>query len=64
MRPSGRSAIIGGMYANVASFILILIGSLFAVLGIFLGGNLFVAVIGLLAILAGGKLSIAARASA
>ena len=49
------------MYANVASFILILIGSLFAVLGIFLGGNLLVAVIGLVAILAGGKLSMAAN---
>jgi hypothetical protein len=64
MRPRRCGAIICGMYANVASFILILLGSLFAVLGIFLGGNLLVAVIGLLAILAGGKLSIAARASA
>ena len=52
------------MYANVASAMLIVIGSVFAVLGIFLGGNLLVAVIGLLAILAGGKLSLAARGSA
>jgi membrane-bound ClpP family serine protease len=51
------------MHANVASAILIIIGAVFAVLGLFAGGNLVVAVIGLVAILAGGALSVAARTS-
>jgi hypothetical protein len=49
------------MYANVASGALIIIGSVFAVLGLLAGGNLVVATIGLLAIFAGGALSLAAR---
>jgi membrane-bound ClpP family serine protease len=51
------------MYANMASATLIVIGALFAVLGLFAGGNLVVAVIGLVAILAGGALNLAARRS-
>ena len=51
------------MYANVASAILIVIGALFAVLGLFAGGNMLVSVIGLLAILAGGGLSLFSRKS-
>jgi hypothetical protein len=46
------------MYANVASGALIVIGALFAVLGL-LGTNLAVAGFGLLAILGGGLLSLA-----
>ena len=51
------------MYASVASATLITIGALFAVLGLFAGGNLPVMIIGLLAVLAGGGLSVAARPS-
>jgi membrane-bound ClpP family serine protease len=61
-RPRGAHGV-EGMYANAASAILIIIGALFAVLGLFAGGNLVVAVIGLVAILAGGALSLAARRS-
>lgn len=46
------------MYVNVASGALITIGAVFAVLGL-LGINLAVAGLGLLAILAGGLLSLA-----
>ena len=59
----GAHAGLRDMYANAASAILIIIGAVFAVLGMFAGGNIVVAVIGLVAILAGGALSIAARRS-
>ena len=51
------------MYANLASGILIVIGAVMAVLGFLLAANLLVVGIGLLAVLAGGVLSIAARRS-
>ena len=51
------------MYANVASGALIVIGAVFAVLGLLAGGNPVVAVIGLVAIAVGGMLSLAARRS-
>jgi VIT1/CCC1 family predicted Fe2+/Mn2+ transporter len=48
------------VYANVASGALIIIGSLFAVLGLF-GGRLEWAALGLLAVFGGGALSLLAK---
>ena len=49
------------MYANFASGSLIVLGAVFAILGLILAGNMVVVVIGLASILAGGLLSLASR---
>ena len=49
------------MYANFASGTLIVLGAVFAILGLILAGNMVVVVIGLASILAGGLLSLASR---